>query len=373
MADERRVALVIGNAAYQHIAPLDNPGNDAKLIADALRDAGFTLVGGEPQLNLTKQAFDNAVRQFGAAIEGADVALFYYAGHGSQVDGLNWLAPVDAEPSRPQDLEYVMVEVGAVLRQMEGSGARLNLVLLDACRDNPFLAASGRGGGRGLAPMRAPGATLISYSTQPGAVAMDGAGADSPYSLALAEALRTPGLELFQTFNAVGVAVKRATGAQQVPWVASSPIEGSFQFRPGAAPAAAPPPRRAPMPGRLSLALVAAEKPKTAATQLPDFHDAKRRYAIERDLTLPGDITVFEPTITPNGQPALRFELAPAAVARINAGGDLTDRRLALVLDGRTVLAEAVLRTGLTERIEMTGNFTVAETERLAAALTPSQ
>ena len=227
---ERRVALVIGNAGYQHVDRLANPGNDAKLIADTLRRSGFTLVGGGAQRDLDKATFDRLVREFGQQIQGAEVALFYYAGHGIQVQGSNWLLPVDANPTRPQDLDFQLVNAELVLKQMDGAGTRLNIVLLDACRNNPFANLGTRGIGSGLAQMRAPEGTLISFATQPGNVAVDGTGADGPYATALADAIRQPGLDIFHLFNQVGLRVKRDTQGSQQPWVSSSPIDGDFYF-----------------------------------------------------------------------------------------------------------------------------------------------
>src|SRR5664279_1651138 len=173
-AAEKRIALVVGNSAYQNIARLDNPRNDATLMADTLSSLGFNLIGGRAQLDLDKTALDNAVQNFGRQIQGADVALFYYAGHGVQVTGSNYLVPVSANPTREADVDFQMVDVNLVLRQMQSPSKRLNLVILDACRNNPF---GGRGlrrdTGGGLAQMRAPAGTLISYATQPGAVAQD--------------------------------------------------------------------------------------------------------------------------------------------------------------------------------------------------------
>lgn len=227
---ERRVALVVGNAGYRNITPLANAQNDASLIAETLRGVGFTLVGGAAQVNLDKPAFDKAVQAFGNQLIGADVALFYYAGHGVQIRGSNYLVPVSANPVREADVDFQMVDVALILRQMEGSGTKLNLVILDACRNNPFGGRGLRSAESGLAQIRAPEGTLLSYATQPGNVALDGAGNHSPYSLALSETMRKPGLDVFQTFNQVGLSVKRATGGAQQPWVSSSPIDGSFYF-----------------------------------------------------------------------------------------------------------------------------------------------
>ena len=156
--DERRIALVVGNFGYRHVPRLANPGNDATLIATTVHQLGFTLVGGGAQENIDKAHFDRLVQDFGRAIQGADVALFYYAGHGMQVDGTNWLVPTDANPTRPQDLEFQMVNADLVLKQMDGAGTRLNLVILDACRNNPFAGARHpRGAGRPGADARAGG------------------------------------------------------------------------------------------------------------------------------------------------------------------------------------------------------------------------
>jgi len=212
------------------VSPLDNPKNDAKLIANTLRDLGFTLIGGGAQLDLDKVTLDSAVQKFGAELRGAEVGLFFYAGHGVQLRGSNYLVPIGANPTREADVDFQMVDVNLVLRQMEGSGTKLNLVILDACRNNPFGGRGLRATGGGLAQMQAPEGTLISYATQPGNVAQDGADGNSPYSKALAQTIRRGGLDIFGTFNAAGLAVKRSTAGAQQPWLSSSPIEGTFYF-----------------------------------------------------------------------------------------------------------------------------------------------
>jgi Caspase domain len=238
---EKRVALVVGNSSYRYIAALDNPQNDANLIADTLRRAGFTIVGGGAQLDLDKAGFDNAVQRFGKQLQGADVALFYYAGHGVQVRGANYLVPINANPTKEADVDFQMVDANVVLRQMESAGTRLNLVILDACRNNPFGGRGLRATAGGLAQMQAPEGTLISFATQPGNIAQDGSDGHSPYTKALAATIPRAGLDVFRAFNEVGLAVKRATGGAQQPWVSSSPIDGSFYFS-GLAPGAAPDP-----------------------------------------------------------------------------------------------------------------------------------
>jgi uncharacterized caspase-like protein len=227
---ERRVALVIGNGQYHYVPRLANPTHDAQLIADTLTGLNFTLVGGKAQLDLDKAALDRAIQEFGTALQGASVAFFYYAGHGVQVRGANYLVPVSANPTREADVDFHMVNADLVLRQMEGAGTQLNLLILDACRNNPLAGRGVRATGGGLAQMQAPEGTLISYATQPGNVAQDGTDGHSPYTRALASALSTPGLDVFAVFNETGLAVKKRTGGAQQPWVASSPLEGKFYF-----------------------------------------------------------------------------------------------------------------------------------------------
>nr|WP_316201300.1 MULTISPECIES: caspase family protein [unclassified Bradyrhizobium] len=248
---EKRVALVIGNSSYQYISKLDNPSNDARLIAETLRTVGFSLIGGAALIDLNKSKFDDAVQNFGKEIAGADVALFYYAGHGVQVRGSNYLVPTGANPTREADVDFQMIDAALVLRQMEGTGTKLNLVILDACRNNPFGGRGLRSSTAGLAQMNAPEGTLISYATQPGAVAQDGADGDSPYTKALAQTLRRPGLGIFEVFNEIGLTVKRSTAGSQQPWVASSPIDGNFYF--------VPPSGEADRPASGSLAAEAAQ------------------------------------------------------------------------------------------------------------------
>jgi formylglycine-generating enzyme required for sulfatase activity len=265
---DKRVALVIGNSAYKSVTPLDNPKNDAALMAETLRGLGFTLVGGGAQLDLDKAGIDRAVQKFGAELLGADVGLFYYAGHGLQVRGGNYLVPVDANPIRETDIDFQMLDANVVLRQMEAAGTKLNLVILDACRNNPFGGRSLRAVDRGLAIMQAPEGTLISFATQPGAVARDGDDGDSPYTKALAQTMLKPGLDVFRAFNEVGLAVANATGGAQQPWVSLSPIKGDFYFVGPPTSSAAPP--YAAGPGEAERAWAVA-KDTTSQAVLEDF------------------------------------------------------------------------------------------------------
>lgn len=224
------VALVVGNSDYQSVGKLANPANDARLVAETFQRLGFTLVGGAAQLDLDKPRFDQVIQAFSKQLLGAEVAVFYYAGHGIQVRGTNYLVPISANPSREADVDFMMVDVGLVLRQMEAAGTKLNIVILDACRNNPFGGRGLRAADGGLAQIRAPEGTILSYATQPGNVALDGDDGHSPYTKALVDAVQRPGLEVLQAFNQVGLTVKKATASAQQPWVASSPIDGAFYF-----------------------------------------------------------------------------------------------------------------------------------------------
>src|ERR1700686_3542697 len=216
---EKRVALVVGNSAYRTVPTLPNPAADAKLMSDTLLSLGFFVVGGGAQLDLDKAGFDEALQKFGSELIGADVALFYYAGHGVETHGLNYLVPVDAHPADEGDVFMQMVGMSALLDQLEKSGTKINLVLLDACRDNPFRDRGVRSTTGGLAQMQAPSGTLISFATQPRGVSLDGDDGHSPYTRALAATMQHPGFGLFKTFNEVGLAVEEATGGQQLLWV----------------------------------------------------------------------------------------------------------------------------------------------------------
>lgn len=231
---EYRVALVIGNAHYDHIPTLNNPSNDARFISEQILASGFELVGGEPLLDLNKTKIERAIADFGKRLSqhvGA-VGFFYYAGHGIQVNGANYLVPTDANPSRVADLSRQAIGIDSLLQEMEDSRTGLNIIVLDACRNNPFGGRGIRESGSGLAQMRAPKGSMIIYATQPGNIAQDGPfGQNSPFAKALGSALAEPGLDLFGTFNEVGLLVARVTAGEQQPWISSSPIEGRFCFK----------------------------------------------------------------------------------------------------------------------------------------------
>ena len=243
---ERRVALVIGNAAYRHAAELGNPRNDAADIAAALRSLGIEVVEG---IDLDKPAMDRKIREFAQALSGADVAIFFYAGHGLQVNGSNYLVPVDAELLTAAAIDFEMLRLDTVQRIME-SEAKTNILFLDACRNNPLsrnlaraMGTRSASVGSGLASAESGIGTLISFSTQPGNVALDGTGRNSPYALALAKQIRTPDKDLSASLITVRNEVMAATRRSQVPWEHSA-LTASFYFSRSTtitAPASAPP------------------------------------------------------------------------------------------------------------------------------------
>jgi formylglycine-generating enzyme required for sulfatase activity len=250
-AAERRVALVIGNGEYQHMSVLANPAHDARAVAALLQKKGFILVGGGVQLDLTKAQMEHAIAELGAYLGDPDtVGLFYYAGHGVSVRERNYLVPVDVAPEEEVDADTDLVDARTVVKAMASAGNKLNMVVLDACRSVAFASKTERISKGGLSRMDVPGEMLISFSTQPGNVALDGSGENSPYATALMNAIGKPGLDAIQVFNDVGVQVKAATGGQQQPWISASPIETSFTFTPAGA-AAVPqlPIAVAPSPG----------------------------------------------------------------------------------------------------------------------------
>jgi uncharacterized caspase-like protein len=240
---QRRTALVIGNSAYSD-APLTNPVNDARAVRQALGSLGFEVVYGE---NLTQREMKEQIRQFGEGLRRGGVGLFYFAGHGVQVRGRNYLIPVGAQVSTEYEVEYEGVDVGRVLAQMEDAGNELNIVILDACRNNPF-ARSFRSSSRGLASVNAPTGTLIAYATAPDSLASDGQGRNGLYTQELLKAMLEPGVVAEEVFKRVRVAVSRLSGGKQIPWESSS-LTGDFYFvaagRP-ARPTATPPPPVAP-------------------------------------------------------------------------------------------------------------------------------
>ena len=240
VSGETRTALIIGNANYRE-APLRNPVNDAEAVASALKALGFEIIYRQ---NTSQREMVDAMREFARRATKSQVRLFFYAGHGVQLRGRNYLMPVDAEIQTEDDIVARGADVTKLLDRLSGMSSGVNLVVLDACRNNPFvpsvaqLADSRRVRTRGLgpqaaglAPLQAPSGTLIAFSTAPGSVAIDNPQQrNSVYTKHLLANLRTPGMPIERLFKQVRVAVAQETQQQQVPWETSS-LMGEFCFR----------------------------------------------------------------------------------------------------------------------------------------------
>jgi len=220
---EKRYALVIGNAAYK-TSPLSNPVNDASDIAAKLKALGFEVV---LKTNATLREMSRAITQFGERLDPGSVALFYYAGHGIQAKGRNYLIPVDAEIASEAAVRSEAIDVDQLLEQL--APASVSMVILDACRNNPYERRFRGGRGSGLAQIDAPKGTLIAYATAPGKVAADGEGRNGLYTAQLLQALGQPGVKVEDVFKQVRIKVAQASRDQQIPWEASS-LTGDFFF-----------------------------------------------------------------------------------------------------------------------------------------------
>ena len=238
---DRRVAFVVGNGAYRNVAQLPNPPVDAKAMAAALRNVGFEVVEGT---NLTRDAMTEKLLDFGKKAQGADVAVFFYAGHGIAIGGTNYLLPIDADVKSEMDVKLgAAINIDLTLDQTM-SDAKVKLVFLDACRDNPFAAKIKSNSATrsvsvqsGLAEMKSGEGTLIAFATGPGQTALDGeVGTNSPFTRALIAHITTPGVEIQQAMTEVRAQVNEETNKGQLPWGHTNLI-GSVYLNPVAAPA----------------------------------------------------------------------------------------------------------------------------------------
>ena len=243
-AQAKRAALVIGNSAYMHADTLANPKNDASDFAGVLAKSGFEVIAA---FDLDKASFERKIRDFAAALSDSDAGVFFYAGHGLQVAGRNYLVPVDAELATAESIEFEMVQLDVIQRIMERH-TTTNILFLDACRNNPFARNLARAMGtrsveiaRGLAPVESGVGTLISFSTQPGNVASDGAGRNSPFAGALVKRVANSNEDLSAILIDVRNDVRKQTENKQVPWEHSA-LTGRFYF------SGSPPPQAAPLP-----------------------------------------------------------------------------------------------------------------------------
>ena len=224
---EKRLALVIGNADYGHSPALANPVNDARALRNALQNVGFDVYEYE---NLNQSQIKKAIDDFGTRLKNYTIGLFFYAGHGIQSKGSNYLIPVDANIQSEQQIEYDCVQADRVLGQMEAAGSGINIVILDACRNNPFERSWSRAiDGSGLAFMNAPTGSLIAYSTSPGRTASDGTGSNGLYTAALLENIKTPDITILQMFQNVRRTVSEKSFKQQIPWESTS-LTDDFYF-----------------------------------------------------------------------------------------------------------------------------------------------
>ena len=222
---ENRVALVVGNAAYPQ-APLENPGNDARAMGRLLKSVGFEVI---ERFDADRRGLEAAVGEAAARMAGRQAtAVFYYAGHGVQVDWRNYLVPVDARPASAEEVRTSSLDLGSVLEAFARAGTRRNIVLLDACRNNPFRGAVS---GAGLAQMDAPPGTLLAYATAPGHVADDGSRGNGLYTGHLLQEIARPGTKLEDALKRVRLRVRTESGGQQVPWESTS-LEDDFCFLP---------------------------------------------------------------------------------------------------------------------------------------------
>src|SRR6516162_9459709 len=246
---EKRVALVLGNSMYQNVPPLSNPINDGTLMAATFRQAGFDVV--EARFDLSSQDTRRVLRNFEDRARDADIAVIYYAGHGMEVDGTNYLIPVDARLERDTDIYDEAFSLDRILVAVEPA-KQLRLVILDACRDNPFMrtmkrSLASRAIGRGLAKIEPTSPnTLIAYSAKAGSTAQDGDGKNSPFTVALAQHLTTPGLDVRKAFGFVRDDVLKSTSNRQEPFVYGSLGGDDVALVPAPAAAAAPAPQTVP-------------------------------------------------------------------------------------------------------------------------------
>jgi uncharacterized caspase-like protein len=251
-AKAKRLALVIGNGAYKDVA-LPNPLHDAEDMEKALKASGFTVI---KRTNASLKEMHLALREFGDRLDRQGTGLFYFAGHGLQVKGRNYLMPVDADIAREDEVAFQAMDLGAVMDKLDSAKNPVNIVIIDACRDNPFgkrLAPSAKG----LAPIDAPPGTFIAYATAPGSTAADGKGRNGLYTAHLVKQIEKPGVSIEEVFKAVRAGVRTDSKNLQVPWESTS-LESNFAFR-------AAPPKPAPAPAPVKTVAASPSAPRSIA------------------------------------------------------------------------------------------------------------
>ena len=323
---DRRVAFVVGNGAYKNVQPLPNPPIDAKSMAGVLWNAGFEVVEGT---NLPRDKMTERLLEFGQKAQGADVALFFYAGHGIAIDGTNYLLPVDADIKSEMDVKLgSAINIDVTLDQTM-SDAKVKLVFLDACRDNPFTAKIKATATRsvnvqtGLAEMKSGEGTLIAFATGPGQTALDGQeGTHSPFTRALVANITAPGVEIQQAMTKVRAQVSEETNKSQLPWGHTNLI-GSVYLNQAASPAANP---------------AATQSNSAAVASASGSSDVELEFWRSiRESNKPEELNAYLTTY-PNG----RFKsLALARIASLQDGPSTTTRNLTTGIDPATFTEEA--------------------------------
>lgn len=321
---EKRVAFVVGNGTYKNVAPLPNPTVDAKAMASTLRNVGFEVVEGS---NLTRDKMTERLLDFGKKAQGADVALFFYAGHGIAISGTNYLLPIDADIKSEMDVKLgAAINIDLTLEQTMGD-AKVKLVFLDACRDNPFAAKIKSNSATrsvnvqtGLAEMKSGEGTLIAFATGPGQTALDGQeGGNSPFTRALLANLTQPGVEIQQAMTKVRAQVNEETNKGQLPWGHTNLIGAVYL-------------NGAPAPGAVAAAAPAAGASKASDVELEFWRSIK-------DTNKPEELNAYL-TNYPNGQ---FRSLALSRIASLETGAKEKDatRNLSTGIDPATFKEEA--------------------------------
>ena len=333
---DKRVAFVVGNGAYKNVAQLPNPPIDAKAMASVLRNVGFEVVEG---VNLTRDKMTEKLLDFGKRAQGADVAVFYYAGHGIAISGTNYLLPIDADIKSEMDVKLgAAINIDLTLDQTMGD-AKVKLVFLDACRDNPFAAkikstaTRSVSVGQGLAEMKSGEGTLIAFATGPGQTALDGQeGTNSPFTRALIAHITEPGVEIQQAMTEVRAQVNEETNKGQLPWGHTNLI-GSVYLNPAAPPKEAPPAAAAAPGGATTPAA-----PAVASTGSGSSSEVEVEFwRSVKDSNKPEELNAYLSSY-PNGQ----FKsLALARIAAIENGPSTTTRNLTSGVDQATFTEEA--------------------------------
>jgi WD40 repeat protein len=334
-----RLALVIGNAAYQQVGELQNPVNDANDMAKTLTELGFEVI---IRTDANLRDMESALDEFHLKLrKGGGIGVFFYAGHGMQVDGENYLIPVDAKLATKTDTVYETLPVGKVLGRMEEAENDANIIMLDACRNNPFGRSWSRSAARGLAQVTAPTGSFIAYATAPGNVAADGTGRNGTFTEHILKYLKTPNLSIENLFKQVRQGVATVTGKKQVPWDSSSLI-GEFSFNPASETSDSPPIQTYQPPAN--------PEPQPKPSPQPSAQNLIS-YASRIDLgrTLLGhSMLINSVAITPDGQTLVSgsadktvkiWNLASGSPIKTLTGHSSTVEAVAISPDGKTIVS----------------------------------